>query len=78
MVPRRRSTGFQPVCLSGPPSARGCPCPVSGRSLRASCPTLSRCFLRFAGHRSAAGGLVVAARRKQRRLPGHGQPLARL
>jgi hypothetical protein len=29
---------------------------------------------RFAGHRSAAGGLVVAARRKQRRLSGTGSP----
>ena len=42
-----RSTGFQPVCLSWPPSARGCPCPVAGRSLRASCPALARCCSRF-------------------------------
>ena len=39
-------------------SVRGCPCPIAGRSLRASCPPLSRRCLHFAGHRSDAGGLV--------------------
>ena len=39
--------------------------PIAGRSLRASCPSLARCFLRFA---------ILAARRKQRRLPGTGSP----
>ncbi len=39
--------------------------PVAGRSLRASCPPLARCFLRFA---------ILALRRKQRRLPGTGSP----
>ena len=48
-------------------AARGCPCPVAGRLLRASCPPLARCCLRFAIHGSAG---------QQRRLPGHGQPLA--
>ena len=75
-MPAWCSTGFQPVPLSPRRAARGCPCPVAGRSLRASCPTLSRCCPRFAGHRSAVGGLVVASLGQQRRLPGHGQPLA--
>ena len=39
--------------------------PVAGHSLRASCPSLARCFLRFA---------ILASRRKQRRLPGTGSP----
>ena len=45
---------------------RGCPCPVAGRSLRPSGPSLSRRRLRFAIHGSAG---------RLRRLPGHGQPL---
>ena len=52
-----------PACRA----ARGCPCPVAGRSLRASCPPLARCFLRFA---------ILARGRNKRRLPGHGQPRA--
>ena len=43
----------------------GLPMPVAGRSLRASGPALARCFLRFA---------ILAARRKQCRLPGTGSP----
>jgi len=43
----------------------GLPMPAAGRSLRASCPALARCFLRFA---------ILAPRRKQRRLPGTGSP----
>jgi len=39
--------------------------PVAGCSLRPSRPSLARCFLRFA---------ILAARRKQRRLPGTGSP----
>jgi hypothetical protein len=39
--------------------------PVAGRSLRPSRASLARCFLRFA---------ILAARRKQRRLPGKGSP----
>jgi len=50
-------------------AARGCPCPVAGRSLRASCPSLTRCWPRFT---------IVASLGQQRRLPGHGQPLAAL
>jgi len=45
---------------------RGCPRPVAGRSLRASCPALTRCCSRFA---------ILASLDQQRRLPGHGQPL---
>jgi hypothetical protein len=56
--------------------ARGCPCPVAGRSRMPSWHPLSACPLRFAGHRSAAGGLVVASLAPIARLPGHGQPLA--
>jgi len=59
------STGFQPV--SDWCAARGCPCPVAGRLLRASCPPLARCCPRFA---------ILASLGQQRRLPGHGQPLA--
>ena len=43
----------------------GLPMPVAERSLRASCPPLTRCFLRFA---------ILASRKKQRRLPGTGSP----
>jgi len=46
--------------------ARGCPCPIAGRSLRPSRPPLSRRRLRFGIH-ACAGRL--------RRLLGHGQPL---
>jgi len=55
-------------------AARGCPCPCAGRSRRASCPPLTACPLRFAGHRSAAGGLVVAALAPIARLRGTGSP----
>jgi len=51
--------------------ARGCPGPVAGRSRMPSWHPLTRCCSRFAGHRSAAGGLVVATLDQQRRLPGH-------
>ena len=46
----------------GPRAGRrsGLPMPIAGRSHRASCPALTARRLRFAGHRSAAGGLVVA------------------
>jgi hypothetical protein len=60
-----RSTGCQPVAN---PAARGCPCPIAGRSLRPSWASLARCFLRFA---------ILAARRKQRRLRGTGSPSPR-
>jgi len=50
-------------------AARDCPCPVAGRSLRASCPSLTRCWPRFS---------ILASLGQQRRLPGHGQPLAAL
>ena len=43
----------------------GLPMPVAERSLRASCPPLTRCFLRFA---------ILASRKKQRRLLGTGSP----
>ena len=33
---------------AAPTAARGCPCPVAGGSLRASCPSLTACRLRFA------------------------------
>jgi hypothetical protein len=56
------------LCLSIA-AARGCPCPVAGRSRRASCPTLSACPLRFA---------ILAPLAPIARLTGHGQPLARL
>ena len=48
-------------------AARGCQCPVAGRSRRASCPTLTACPLRFA---------ILAALAPIARLPGHCQPLA--
>jgi len=38
--------------------ARARPCPLAGRSPRASRPRLTACPRRFAGHRSATGGLV--------------------
>ena len=57
------STGFQPVCLFGTPSARGCPCPIAGRSPRPSGPRLTRCCPRFT---------ILAALGQQRRLTGHG------
>ena len=62
-----RSTGCQPVCLSVSRCAQGCPCPVAGRSLRASCPPLTRCRLRSRHPAFAC---------RQRRLSEHGQPLA--
>ena len=43
-----RSTGCQPVCRSGLQWARDCPCHLAGRSLRASCPALTRRKPRFA------------------------------
>ena len=43
-----RSTGCQPVCRSGLQWARDCPCHLAGRSLRASCPPLTRRKPRFA------------------------------
>ena len=63
------AAGFQPAVHSARlgRAARGCPCPVAGRSLRASCPPLARCFLRFA---------ILARGGNKRRLPGHGQPRA--
>jgi hypothetical protein len=48
-------------------TARGCPCPIAGRSLRPSWAPLSRRRLRSGIH-ACAGRL--------RRLLGHGQPLA--
>jgi hypothetical protein len=54
---------------------RGCPCPVAGRSLRPSRASFARRCLRSGGHRSAAGGLVVASAGHLRRLSGHGQHL---
>jgi hypothetical protein len=62
-----RSTGCQPVCLSVSRCAQGCPCPVAGRSLRASCPPLTRCRLRSRHPAFAC---------RQRRLSERGQPLA--
>jgi hypothetical protein len=50
-----------------PSGARGCRCPVAGRSRQASCLTLSACPLRFA---------ILAALAPIARLPGHRQPLA--
>ena len=47
------------------PLGRGCPCPVAGRSLRASCPSLSRCCPRFA---------ILASLGQQRRRRGTGNP----
>ena len=48
-------------------AARGCPRPVAGRSLRPSWAPLTRCCLRSGIHACAG---------QQRRLPGHGHPLA--
>ena len=45
--------------------ARGCPCPVAGRSLRASCPALAPCWLALSIHAFA---------RQQGRLRGTGNP----
>jgi hypothetical protein len=55
------------------PRREGLPMPVAGRSLRAP-PSARSVLTRFAGHRSAAGGLVVAALVSKRRLPGTGSP----
>ena len=52
-MPLRRSRGS------------GLPMPVAGRSLRASCPSLTRCCPRFA---------ILASLGQQRRLPGTGSP----
>ena len=57
-----------------PAAARGYPRPLAGRSSRPSRPRLTACPLRFAGHRSAAGGLVVAALAPIARLSGTGSP----
>jgi len=43
----------------------GLPMPVAGRSLRASCPALARCFLRF---------VILTRGGNKRRLPGTGSP----
>ena len=48
-------------------AARGCPCPVAGRSPRPSRPRLSACPLRFG---------ILPALAPIARLPGHGQPRA--
>jgi len=71
-----RSTAFQSAsrCLA---STRVCPRPVAGRSLRASCPSLTARRLRFAGHRSAAGGLVAAALAAEPGSRGTGSPSPR-
>jgi len=49
-------------------SGSGLPMPLAGPSLRASCPPLARCFLRYA---------ILASRKKQRRLTGTGSPSLR-
>jgi hypothetical protein len=71
-----RITAFQSAsrCLA---STRVCPRPVAGRSLRASCPSLTARRLRFAGHRSAAGGLVAAALAAEPGSRGTGSPSPR-
>jgi len=63
-IPRPVSGGshLNRACFAG----RGCPRPIAGRSLRASCPSLTRCRLRSRHPAFAC---------RQRRLPGHGQPL---
>ena len=70
------TVGFQsvPPCLA---SIRVCPRPVVGRSLRAFCPSLTARRLRFAGHRSAAGGLVAAALAAEPGSRGTGSPSPR-
>jgi len=66
----RRGSGLpvpvaRTLAASWVPQARGCPCPIAGRSLRASCPPVARCWPRSA---------ILAALGQQRRLRGTGNP----